>query len=235
MRAHPSWLGRDARFATDQGELQNWLTSVLEAPGPSAPRLTVAGALVPGSFAAYVRLFHPIRSPREGSLTAWRDIAFGSSLRLTPELTFDDISGQGVLDRQGNELFPLAGSLSIEQSLALAELLNGPGEVVFAFWLGYAGIRDLLPEEGRGSDVSDTRECVFLEGSLEAVSKFWFAEDIYMSPTFWFPRGELDWFVSSHPDYSSTYVGCDLTTAMAIDDRSMLESVIVEGSCPPVR
>lgn len=228
--AWDEWKQSGVRPAADQTGLQDWIDAVLPQGEFRSPSPPIVASIVPSIYEAYVRIFHPITSPLTQTPVRWMDLATQHGLPLSSSVRFEDLQGHGVRDASGHQIAPLVGTLAANQSESLILALGQPtSEVVFGFWVGLSAIRDVWPAPPSRGDGGDVRECVFFEGPLKAVGALWLAPDVYVSPTYWFPKGDRTWFVTSHPDYTSTYLGCtEDTQSLATAMHGSLEAIAVD-------
>jgi hypothetical protein len=155
--------------------------------------------------AAYARVFHPLHVSSEGGFTApWRWSRLGGP-NITADTTIREVllaAAEG-LSSQRLGVTCEVGKLDHLSATTLASLI-GEGNLAcpdchFYFWDGL-GIFD---EPGqylyRGSVASVG--CFFRAASAHPPTPFW----RFQSPTLWWCNDS--WFVATHPDAVSTYIG----------------------------
>jgi hypothetical protein len=178
---------------------------------------------------AYARILHPVSVTDENGLGAcWHWSQIGSSPISA------DTSLQDVLDGAANfvstrklTVNPQAGRLDHVSTTAIASLIRDGGLACpachFYFWDGLGIFRGRGPYVYRGSVVAVG--CFFRAASLhpQTYSPWW----RFQSPTLWWCQ--RSWFVATHPDATSTYVGGPESLIKRIVGSQELEAMRVSA------
>jgi hypothetical protein len=199
------------------------------------------GSLLPVTFAAYARVFHPAGRASAGGEQVevpWADVAAANArithavmewVALTGDWRFMTEGGQpGVWDYP-----PSIGVLPVRQAAGLAAVLERftttPSECWFAVWDGYGGAPDSLEATPRIS--MPQRPMVLLRGPLSAASTAFPKRGWPESASLWWPE-DRGWCVATDIDLMSTYVGgsVECITALLADDRLEAFAVSVDQS-----
>jgi hypothetical protein len=230
-------------WSSDVGQAAWWI-DVLH------PFARDVGSVVPDSFAAYARVFHPAGSER------WSDIAARTGRVVHTEMQYDPIASTD----DGGDLWlherPLEGTLNGGALTGLAELLaqhtSTPQRCWFAIWDGYgqlhggaATVRTMLVREP-GSDSERVvrsrakpllapktldgprinapgRDYFLASGALEDISDF-FVQVGRQSPNVWWPADRA-WIVATEIDFCWTYVAGDRAAIDAVLSEPDLEAL----------
>jgi len=211
------------------------------------------GSLVPDTFDAYARIFHPVDS--EPTLR-WSDIALLTGRVVHPEMQFDPITkmadGTGPLSIGP----PPEGTLTRAglQNLAriLAEHTSTPQSCWFAIWDGYgqlhggeSAVTTMFLHEQWSDVVSVTheqsaplldeftldgprvrvpgREYYLASGALSDVDDF-YVQVGRQSPNVWWPT-DRSWIVATEIDFTWTYLAGDRATIDAVLNDPDIEAL----------
>lgn len=164
------------------------------------------GSVVPPTFKAYVRVFHPARvGAEEGRSVTWSEVASANGRTVHPEMQFHALVPDGFIDRAGNvlnrqwgvwESTPEEGSLDREiverLLLVLREHTTTPERCWFAFWDGWGIPVPLTARKGFFSSVFGGPE------TQDRVSRS--EHDRWQAPKFSIPDRELLLFAGSLDD-----------------------------------
>ena len=220
-------------WSSDVGQAA-WWVDVLH------PFARDVGSIVPDSFAAYARVFHPAGSKR------WSEIAAHTGRVVHPEMQFDPIVTALDGTRWTPDERPMDGTLDADGLTRLAALLarhtSTPQQCWFATWDGYGQLHGgeatavttwtrelgsdhetvvgsraeplLAPPTLEGPRIdAPSREYFLASGSLDDLSDF-HAQVGRQSPNVWWPA-DRSWIVATEIDFCWTYVAGDRA---AIDD-----------------
>ena len=188
------------------------------------------GSLLPVTFAAYGRVFHPAGRASAGGdqvEVPWGEVAAANGriahavmewVALTGDWRFMTEGGQpGVWDYP-----PSIGELPVRQEASLADILERftttPSECWFAVWEGYGDTPHSLWAVPRIS--MPQRPMVLLRGPLSAASTSFSTRTWPHSASLWWPQ-DRSWCVATDVDLMSTYVGgsVECIAALLSDDR----------------
>lgn len=171
-----------------------------------------AASTVPGGFAAYVRLLHPMhpRSELRAATVRWAQVAAWSGLTLTRQAQFLDIT---VPEHPPSEPapwdgeYPTDGSLPDPDATVLTELLAAhtptPGRCWFCVWEGYGWLRP-TPDGNPGARVQlPFRNYLLHAGAVRDALALVDTEQ--QTPNLWWPQ-DRSWCVASEIDDCYTYV-----------------------------
>jgi hypothetical protein len=197
------------------------------------------GSLLPVTFAAYGRVFHPAGRASAGGDqvdVSWAEVAAANGriahavmewVALTGDWRFMNEGGQpGVWDYP-----PSMGSLPDRQAASLAGVLERftttPSECWFGVWDGYG---DAPYSRGAVPLISmPQRPMVLLRGPLTAASTAFSNLRWPESASLWWPE-DRSWCVATDIDLMSTYVGgsIECIDALVADDRLEAFAVSVD-------
>ena len=189
-----------------------WLVDVTPAAW-IAPRLhpfnTDVGSVVPEGFAAYARIFHPVRAGGHRHNRRWAEVAAEHGRLVHPEMQFHLISRPlGGPAPSGGELNnALAwGSLPLAERAALGPLLAAstatPRRCWFCVWEGYGD----LDVAGVTARVELPARRYLLAGAHLARMTELVLATRDQSANLWWPD-DRSWIVITEIDYAWTYVG----------------------------
>lgn len=180
--------------------------------------------LVPCSFPAYARIFHPIVDIM-GNSHRWAEVAARNGRIAHREMQLHAIAtpSDGVERSFGPiDLEPSLGSLPGAELRALvdtlAPLTSTPGCTFACLWDGYADVA----ARARSAPLVETviqRSYLLFEGRLEEIPEFTEA-GLYQSPNVWWPA-DRTFLVHTEVDFTWTYVAgsADLVAAVLADSR----------------
>ncbi|GGV18187.1 hypothetical protein GCM10010495_36270 [Kitasatospora herbaricolor] len=194
-----------------------WLRAAL-APSDDRPGHVVA-ELVPGGFAAYLRIFHRFETADgSGRTRRWRDLAQESGALFHGELSHHRLLGADGPD--GRPLWqPVDGEPDAGSRQALVRALAGTtgGRPVF---FGYD-----LALLVRGADGPAVRSSP--PDRPESVRADMTDSHAYLvGPEFWWPQ-DRSWVVTSDYDLVSGYIGCSAEPAERILAEPGIEALPV--------
>lgn len=137
----PDWVPPGVDLSREM-EVAAWLIRALEPRG-----LDRLSTFLPGGFAAYARIFHPVvhRSGRYGELDVpaavrWRDLAADRGIDLFRDITFPEVAGPDAGSGDLAPLTPSAGTLPPETCVELTSILarntSTPGTTWLCLWDG---------------------------------------------------------------------------------------------------
>ncbi len=172
----------------------------------------VVGSLLPPTFAAYARLFHPARNGRHD--VRWSEVAAANDrichpgmqwVSITGDLRFAEAGEQpGVWDEPPN-----TGSLPLAETERLATLLaaqtKAAAQCWFAVWEGFGALA--VPTDPGISRLSmPQRPMILLTGQLTAAATSVGEDPIEQRASLWWPQ-DRSWCVATDVDMNTTYVG----------------------------
>lgn len=203
------------------------------------------GAIVPDTFAAYARIFHPAGS--EPARLRWSEIASMTGRVVHPEMQFDPIAS--ITDGTGRVPVesPAEGTLTADGLNDLARLLaqhtSTPKQCWFAIWDGYGqlhggastAVTTFLREPGSDLEtvVHSRAEPLLAPRTLDGPRIHAPGRDYYLasgalgdissfylqvdrqSPNVWWPA-DRSWIVASEIDFCWTYVAGDRAAIDAV-------------------
>lgn len=162
---------------------------------------------------AYVRVLHPIPVESDTGLGAtWSWVGLAER-EVAPGEPLGDVLSEARprLDAIGLRVTSSPGSLPARQASALAEVLaSDPTEVHFMYFWAGLGFDDTGPHVYDGSPA--------LVGFLYPRQ-----EDVRVTPTLWWGSSRT-WFVATHPDATSSYIGAPSATVQDLLDHPGLEA-----------
>ncbi len=194
------------------------------------------GSLLPVTFAAYGRVFHPAGRASAGGARVdvpWAEVADANRriahaamewVALTGDWRFITEGGQpGVWDYP-----PSIGELPVRQAAVLADVLGRftttPSECWFAVWDGYGNApysRGTVPLISMPQ-----RPMVLLRGPLSAAGTAFSTGTWADSASLWWPE-DRSWCVATDIDLMSTYVGGSVECIAALLSDGRLEAFAV--------
>lgn len=211
------------------------------------------GSVVPESFEAYARLFHPAIRIEDGKevTVRWSEIADANGRTVHAEMQWGGISG--VCEHTGEtspglwDLEPEVGSLPLGQVNRLMDLLiqhtSTPNQVWFGVWEGFGGLKIrpggtvMLSSGGPGSRRRQkrppspaptfqlpNRSYYLLSGPLEAIRESMCEGPGWQSANLLWPQ-DRSWCVATEVDFAWTYVGGDETLIKALVEDQFLEAI----------
>ena len=177
--------------------------------------------LAPAVFAAYVRLLIPlqgdVRAGDSPGRVSWRELASARGVMIHAETPLRAL----VPDEDSGALMgvePLIGSMdpttTIELAATLAAHTSTPHAVFFLYWGGLGGL------QLNGDAV--------YQGPLDVMRDLYpFADHWFQPPTLWWDQGS-SWFVTTHCDATSTYVGGSQELRDALLAHAHLDAIEVD-------
>jgi hypothetical protein len=175
---------------------------------------------------SYARIFHPLSVGCGAGFTAtwhWGRLA---GRQLSAEITLYDIlrSAAESLESQALSVSCNAGNLDHQSATTLTSLIQDGGLAgsgcFFYFWNGLGIFLDDGPHVYQGSVVSAGTFFRAASTHRQTWTPWW----TYQSPTLWW--NDESWFVATHPDAVSTYVGGPHRLIAEIVQSAFLEAVV---------
>lgn len=233
------------QWTTDVGQGDWWVDQL-------HPFAVDVGSLVPDSFEAVARLFHPVTHDH-GRRSTWTESAEANGRIAHAEMQFHAISTPAgdrvpVSWQELGQLLPgldtpWDGELPLDHFVRLADLLSAhtatPEELLFAFWDGYGGFTgqnykmvgsQMVPT---GTSVptefvdgprirAPNRDYLLATGSARDVPEL-IDTDGGNVPNMWWPA-DRSWFVATEIDFAWTYVGGSTQAIEAIESDGLFEA-----------
>lgn len=185
-------------------------------------------AFLPGRFAGYLRIYHPLHPQRgEGaSGTRWSQLAQSAAVDLR-----DTRATETLRDAIRDDFFVERGTLSVQQVGALTEVLaintTTNHTCYFGFWDGDA--HDATPD-GHGSLSFGLRQYHMFIGPIGcALTSMQRDPTRIRSANLWWPQDHA-WCVASDVDLFWTYVGGSKACIDMLQVDARLESVRLTGT-----
>jgi hypothetical protein len=187
-------------------------------------------SLLPGGFAAYVRVFHP--AYRKDTPVRWQTIAAALGRISHPEMQFrslvEDEQFQG--DARLFDTPPERGSFPRGLVAPIAALLSAhttSDQCNFGVWEGFAA----LDAEVTLAPTFELphRRYYLLHGTTSGASENLASLRSRQSPNLWWPDDHA-WCVATEVDLDSTYIGCDKPCADELLSLPQVEALIVSSS-----
>ena len=171
---------------------------------------------------AYVRLLHPIRVETGTGLSAEWSWASVADRVVTPDEPLRHLlsGARPRLDPGGLRVGCEPGVLPGRQASTLARILSSdPTEVHYMyFWDGISGFDDPGPH--------------VYDGSPALVGCLYPQQDVFrVTPSLWWGSSR-EWFVATHPDATSTYIGAPQAIVQAVLGHKGLEAQPATASTP---
>jgi hypothetical protein len=170
---------------------------------------------------AYVRLLHPIRVETGTGLGADRSWASVAEREVTPGEPLANVLSEARprLEAAGLKVKCSPGVLPGRQASALAAILSSdPAEVHFMYFWDGLGFDDPGPHVYDGSPA--LLGCLYPRQDV-----------VRVTPTLWWGSSRT-WFVATHPDATSTYIGASPELARAVLEDRDLEAQPATQSTP---
>lgn len=195
------------------------------------------GSIVPATFAAYARVFHPaVRGEGGGAAEVrWAEVAQANGRVMHPAAEWGSITGSwdyqysrsqpGIWDYP-----PSTGELPAEVAARLAAVLSRhtstPQRCWFAVWEGFAD----LPSQCRSAPRFELphRGMLLLTGPADAAAAFGSDSWARQSASLWWPDDRA-WCVGTDVDLMTTYVGVSTDCAGHLQTESGLEILAVSA------
>ncbi len=228
----------------------DWISERLDEGG--------LNSVVPGGFASYARLFHPVqRRHSDAGVVRWAEVAAWSGRALRPGSEFHSVAFpvRGTSAPPWSGSGPRSGTMDGEDMAALIAVLRShtttPEACWFGLWEGYGWLRGGVLATSVLGDPSDEptivpgpipqdilngpkvelpdRNYLLFTGRVEDALAF--VESRGQTPNLFWPSDHA-WCVASEIDLSSTYVGGseDLVNDLLASDE--LEALAIEESTP---
>jgi hypothetical protein len=172
------------------------------------PQFQDTGSVVPDGFAAYARVFHPVRS-RSGQIERWAEVARRNGRIVHPEMQLH------LIDRPVGSLPIVHGTepdgydtrLPYDVCQVLVELLRAatatPQRCWFCVWEGYSDV----DTRGSGERVQHPLDRNYLLASGPIEDAVPTSQSAWgQAPNLWWPD-DRSWIVVSEIDFAWTYVG----------------------------
>ncbi|WP_248837529.1 hypothetical protein [Frankia sp. AgKG'84/4] len=189
------------------------------------------GSLLPNSFLAYARVFHPVYLGDQE--VKWAKVAHRNGTVAHPLMQWESITGSWRYSRGDTQHdvwdeCPSVGSLPVSQAKRLAHLLarhtSTVDECWFAVWSGFGGLEARWGHAPRVA--MPRREMMLLSGPLPAA-----ARSVEDSPgdqraNLWWPDDQA-WCLVTDIDLMTTYVGGSPECIASITTDSALEAMPV--------
>lgn len=231
-------------------EQASWVAERLDPFGTG-----VVTSVVPGGFAAYARLLHPVETSRgvHDRTVRWAEVAAWSGISLTPQAQFHDIAlpeRSPTTPAPWNSQGPDEGTLSEHDAAVLVDILQAhtttPDCCWFCLWDGYgwdtttyltfAGDEGTVPDPpGRPDPVPgwlrDGPRVRFPSRDYvlytgPVTAALAFVEGERQTPNLWWPA-DRSWCVASEIDLAWTYLA---------GPRTLIETLLADWrleACPP--
>lgn len=172
-----------------------------------------AGCLVPPTFAAYARLFHPAQRD-DGVDVRWSEVAAANGAISHPAMQWASITGERRFLYEGGQPGiwddpPRTGSLPGHQVRRLSQLLATQTATAsrcwFAVWEGYGGLAVPRGATVCRMEMPQRPMLVFGGGLADAATSF--EDDPFgQTASLWWPA-DRSWCVAGDVDLTSTFVG----------------------------
>ncbi len=175
--------------------------------------------IVPRRFQAYARVVHPLqrRPAADGTPVGgrWTDVVDSSAGTVDGDVR----SARGWPAAARLHLGPLIGVLDRSTAVSLAEVLKRHTAtrkaVYFLFWGGLA-------------EFGNAKQDAVYQAPIEVVGALYpYGGQEYLSPMLWWDAAG-EWFVATHPDSSSTYIGGSRQLVRELSNSQKMEVVVVQ-------
>jgi hypothetical protein len=173
------------------------------------------GSIVPGTFPAYARIFHPaLRHGKGASEVRWAEIAAANGRVMHPAAEWGSITGSWEYQYRDSQSDvwddpPDTGSLPSAQAERLAKVLAEYTKTPERCWFGvWEGVGDLAEEWWAAPRFElPARGMLLLTGPIQAASRS-LADEPWVSRSagLWWPDDRA-WCVGTDIDLMTTYVG----------------------------
>jgi hypothetical protein len=192
---------------------------------------TGVSSLLPPSFDAYARVFHPAH--RGDEAVRWSHVAAANERLAHPAMEWISITGSwqylhGETQPPIWDEEPREGSLPRPEIERLATLLGEhtatPDQCWFAVWEGF-GALPFDPGEFRKLEL-EHRAMVLFSGPLSAAMTSVERWPWEQSPSLWWPADRA-WCVATDVDLMTTYVGASRRCVIAITTDPNLEALAI--------
>ncbi len=171
-------------------------------------------SLVPDGFAAYARVFHPVRifdPDTSHGVATWADAAQYTGRTAHRGMQWPSLIGtnQGTAWLGSVSIdSPSRGSIPDEVARVLVDVLRAetttPGRCWFGIWEGWGGLGAVIAAAPRFA--LPNRRYHLLGGPIEVASELAAAGPTWDPPSLWWPSDHA-WCVATEIDFNTTYVG----------------------------
>ena len=211
-----------------------WLAEVLASSGR-------VGALVPASFPAHARVFHPAaRYDGDDDIDVeWADVAADNGTLTHPGMQWPGLTGGWEFVDSASQpptwdAPPSDGHLPVQVAGPLAAVLARhtatPGDCWFGRWVGFA-FDDAPLLAGRPTLVLPGREHVLVHGAVADADRNLAPEPNEQSANLWWPADRA-WVVATDIDLMSTYVAGSAACIEELLETEGLEVLAVRADDP---
>ena len=188
-------------------------------------------AVIPGHFAAYVRIYHPFGDPAAASLSG-PGLRRWNMLASHPVRTAEDgasFARQGPLGTQA-PTGTVPRALVEPLVLHLSPAIPADDQYFFALWEGFA---DSVVAHGRAPtlELPHRRYHVFTGSLASARSSYSSIPFSYRSPNLWWPADRA-WCVATEVDAAWTYVGGSRELIDRLLTDSRIDAVRTSATAP---
>ena len=187
------------------------------------------GSLLPPTFAAYARIFHP--AERDDREVRWSEVAAANGRVSHAGMQWESITGDRPCHNMGGQPGiwdepPRVGSLPAEQTDRLVTLLAAQTSTVslcwFAVWEGFGALA--IPRNPAAVRLEmPSRSMLLLQGPLTAAGTSLEEAPFDQRASLWWPQ-DRSWCVATDVDLNSTYVGGSRACVDAIVGDGRLEA-----------
>lgn len=192
----------------------------------------VVGSLLPPTFAAYARLFHP--AMRDGLVVRWSEVAAANHRVCHAGMQWPSITGDRSFKNGGEQPGvwdepPRTGSLPLDQTERLVTLLaaqtSTASQCWFAVWEGFGALA--VPRDSTvGRLQMPQRQMILLTGPLAAAGASLEEDPFDQCASLWWPE-DRSWCVATDVDLETTYVGGSRACVDSIVGDSQLEAMSI--------
>lgn len=210
-------------------EATDWLRASLTTFAESV------ASLLPGTFEAYARLYHPWQTNDGTSvpLPTWREIAAGAGADLDDPVACDSLIWSAQ-DRACVGICVDVGSLPRVAIDPLVEYLRSatttPARCFFAVWEGFGG--SAVPEGLEPKLELPHRRYHVFAGPIEGARTTYASVSFHhQSANLWWPADHA-WCVATEVDHGWTYIGAPRSCIRAILSDSRFEAVETTATAP---
>jgi len=165
------------------------------------------GALLPDTFAAYARVFHP--AYQGDSPVRWSTVASWTDRHVHPLMAFDRIAaipdGPKNMPAWGSRPATGQGPISALVTI-LRSFTTSPERCSMGLWDGFGGLDMVRELETAPRLRLPQRSFILFSGPFDAIEAFGRAGPPWLPPNLWWPDDRA-WFVSTDIALASTYVG----------------------------
>ena len=196
------------------------------------------GAIVPATFEAYARVFHPAMRDEGGRAVEvrWADVARANGRVMHPAAEWGSITGSWYYQYRKSQPGrwdhpPCTGELPAAAAARLAAALTDftgvPGRCWFAVWEGFGGLAPAWTSAPR-FDIPG-RRMLLLSGPARAAAISLAAQSwVSRSASLWWPDDHA-WCVGTDIDLMTTYVGASARCVQRLLAEATLEILPVSA------